>query len=116
MRVRLRICCDALGLPTPHDLKYVTEFRPGRMNQAGRLDGNVLTTGPASEAREFADASEAIRFWRSSNGVRPDGKPNRPLTAYCVEIEPATSDPDDPAALANVIARAASIRRHRGMS
>ena len=53
---------------------------------AGHL---VLTNDPA-EAMTFKDGAEAMQFWRQQSKSRPkrrDGKPNRPLTAYSVEIE-----------------------------
>jgi len=46
-----------------------------------------LTDDP-TKARRFADAAEAFVFYRRTSTVRPvrpDGKPNRPLTAYTIE-------------------------------
>lgn len=53
--------------------------------------GEVRTTRDREEAQRFPTMSEAIQAWRTQSTVRPlrgDGKPNRPLTAYTVEIEP----------------------------
>jgi hypothetical protein len=40
-------------------------------------------------ARRFRSPVEALDFWRQQSTVRPlrpDGKPNRPLTAYSIEV------------------------------
>lgn len=50
---------------------------------------SVLFTAARAQAKRFADKAEAMEAWRGVNQVeptRPDGKPNRPLTAYTVEI------------------------------
>jgi hypothetical protein len=49
-----------------------------------------MTTDPL-QAKMYADAKEATAEWRAVSHVRPvrpDGKPNRPLTAFTVEIRP----------------------------
>jgi hypothetical protein len=41
------------------------------------------------QAKRFADAGEALEFWRKPSAVkprRPDGEPNRPLTATTIEV------------------------------
>lgn len=51
--------------------------------------GTVVLTTDESEAMQFKSMSDAMEFWRQqskSKPTRPDGKPNRPLTAYSVEI------------------------------
>jgi hypothetical protein len=53
---------------------------------------SVVLTGRADEAKRFADKVEAFEAWRGINQVdpvRPDGKLNRPLSAYTVEITDA---------------------------
>lgn len=48
-------------------------------------------TGNRAEAITFTSYAEAMEFWRQPSTVkprRPDGKPNRPLTAYTVEVVP----------------------------
>jgi len=42
-----------------------------------------------AKALTFASPADAFEFWRRQSRtrpVRPDGKPNRPLTAFTVEI------------------------------
>lgn len=51
--------------------------------------GRVDTTHDLKEAKKFASRAEAITLWQMVSSVkptRPDGKANRPLTAYTIEI------------------------------
>lgn len=79
----LRIVSDALGLPTIHDGQYLVD--------ADIEDGmvaDIVSSPSLTQAKKFANPAEAIEYWRrqSSNPpLRPDGKPNRPLTAYTAE-------------------------------
>jgi hypothetical protein len=56
---------------------------------ANRGRGAIRTTEDRADAASFPDAAEAMRYWKRTSHVRPkrpDGKPNRPLTAYTIEI------------------------------
>lgn len=75
----------ATGVPNPDEGTYVVEYDPAAF--AGR--GDIRTTPDKDRARRFTDAGAAAEYWRQSAGIRPDGKPNRPLTAWTVEILPA---------------------------
>lgn len=58
--------------------------------------GSVVTTSNLDEAVRFADAGAALEFWQRQSTVRPvrpDGKPNRPLTSYHVEVAPLAEGP-----------------------
>ena len=76
---------------TPHD----REVPPGAYLKACDLEyaggtGLVSWTADRSQALAFATYREAFEAWRAvpeSRPVRPDGEPNRPLTAFTVEIE-----------------------------
>lgn len=49
----------------------------------------LLVTRLADEAMKFLDAQVALELWRTQSKVRPlrpDGQPNRPLTAFTIEI------------------------------
>ena len=49
--------------------------------------GRALFTRHLKEARKFATLTDAMEAWKTQSTVvplRPDGKPNRPLTAYTV--------------------------------
>jgi hypothetical protein len=53
--------------------------------------GDLVVTTRRGDAKEFPDAREAMVYWQTISEavpLRPDGKPNRPLTAYTVSIEP----------------------------
>lgn len=52
--------------------------------------GHVMLTDKPEEAKRFADAREALTFYRQQSKtvpMRPDGRPNRPLTAYSISVE-----------------------------
>lgn len=74
------------GVVTPDDGKYVVDYDPEpRLSSRGEWV-YLITTDDPSKARQFSSAADAMEYWRRSYGLRPDGKPNRPLTAYTVEI------------------------------
>lgn len=53
--------------------------------------GAAAWTRNPTEALRFPDQQAAFNTWRqvsTTHPVRPDGKPNRPLTCYSVSIEP----------------------------
>jgi hypothetical protein len=90
----LRIIALAIGGPTPLDGKYVVAYDP-----SGQLvSGLVVTDDPALAFR--APAATLLELWRSVDPLhptRPDGQPNRPLTAFSVQTMPAPGviGPDD---------------------
>jgi len=52
--------------------------------------GLITFTHDRNNAKRFKDQAAAFEFWRRQSRVkplRPDGKPNRPLTAYNVTFE-----------------------------
>jgi hypothetical protein len=52
--------------------------------------GYVTFTAALSKAMKFASKNDAFVFYLTKSKtvpLRPDGKPNRPLTAYLVTIE-----------------------------
>lgn len=53
--------------------------------------GDATLTSNVDEALRFESPVAALMFWRSQSETRPlrdDGQPNRPLTAFTVEIGP----------------------------
>jgi hypothetical protein len=65
---------------------WVSAYDPNA--QQGR--GYVETVNHISAARRFDDVTAAIEFWRQPSTVaplRPDGEPNRPLTAWSILLE-----------------------------
>lgn len=53
--------------------------------------GYLITSSAPEQALKFPSFLHAAAYWKmesKSVPLRPDGKPNRPLTAYSVTIEP----------------------------
>lgn len=66
--------------------KYLMVYDPDGAN--GR--GVILSTNDIGMAMQFPSVREALECWKQVSAVkplRPDGKPNRPLTAYTVTFE-----------------------------
>jgi hypothetical protein len=79
------------GEPSPYDGEYL-----GRMDFEDCEPGecNLETTPDPERALHFKDIIAAREMWVTvdpRNPVRLDGKPNRPLTAFSVTIEPLKS-------------------------
>jgi hypothetical protein len=54
--------------------------------------GDVVFTGNPREAMRFADLEAAVSAWKTQSRtrpLRPDGRPNRPLTALSITFDPA---------------------------
>jgi hypothetical protein len=71
--------------PTPHDGRFVVAWNPH--TRFG--DCEITTTDDLVDARRFTSAEEALREWKTVSNVepvRPDGKPNRPLSGLTVEF------------------------------
>lgn len=73
---------------TPFDGLYVKEYDPTWHLPDGCYDGGKLlcSVTPAT-AKCFDTPGEALMYYQQSYGTRPDGMPNRPLTAFTVEIK-----------------------------
>jgi hypothetical protein len=71
-----------------------TPFEVGHYVKVYQANGNygrgfLETTDDLDKAIHFADAHAALECWRAistTHPKRPDGKPNRPLTAFSVEL------------------------------
>jgi hypothetical protein len=53
--------------------------------------GLAVWTNEVGRAQVFPSAKEALECWRTQSvtkPLRPDGQPNRPLSAYTVSISP----------------------------
>ena len=71
----------------PESGRYLMDFdvavHPGH--------GSFPSTPSIRRAKHFANAGDATKFWQTQSLVVPlrtDGLPNRPLTAYTIEIVP----------------------------
>lgn len=58
--------------------------------------GSVVVTRDPAVAIRFAGPSEALNMWQSQSSTMPirpeDGKPNRPLTAFTIELRELPDD------------------------
>lgn len=86
-----------LGRETPFDGQWLTEYdptRPGTDPSTGEpMRAHLVTTPDKSQALRFDGWAEAHALWRKDTGhTRPDGEPDRPLTAFNICIEPADDD------------------------
>ena len=81
------------GERTPYDDQFVVAYDPergGGLISGRQLQFYLVTTPDVEHARVFDSMIEAGECWKQISRrqpVRPwDGKPNRPLTAFTVEI------------------------------
>jgi hypothetical protein len=73
------------------DVDYIPSSIRGQHLKAYTTTGCLFTTANINEAKKFADAAAASEFYLRQSTVlplRPDGRPNRPFTAYTVSVEP----------------------------
>lgn len=78
------------GQPHPFDKQYVVEYDPGPENMP---QGECLlrVTKNIDLAKRFPSRTSAHEEWRRIDPrkpIRADGRPNRPLTAWSVFIQP----------------------------
>lgn len=84
------VCLMRPGLESDLDGLYVAAYDPTFHPAGEDYDGGLLeVTDDPAKALQFEDAGEALRKWRQPYGIREDGEPNRPLTAWLIEIDKA---------------------------
>jgi len=84
--VLIRIVEPVWGGPSDLDGQWLKAYDPDARGGHGAIKG----TPHRKEALRFPDMSAAMKFWRQTSAVlpvRPDGQPNRPLTAFTIEVE-----------------------------
>lgn len=72
----------ANGASCPHAGEYLESF-----DFDGDEQGYGEFTPDLAKAKRFADVGELMEFWRTQSRTRPkrpDGRPNRPLTALTI--------------------------------
>ena len=74
------------GRPTTVDGQYLRycDF------DAAEGRGVIYGTADPHQALMFADVEDALAYWKQQSSLlplRPDGRPNRPLTSYTVSLE-----------------------------
>jgi len=78
------------GRPAPVG-QYLKSYDP----EAHDGQGAVVWTRDVTEARVFLTHREALLCWQwipRNRPRRPDGQPNRPLTAFTIEISPVAAE------------------------
>ena len=68
---------------------YVTRYEPFESKKGGQW---IWTDSRIEKAIHFPDVAKAHEFWTTAIGLRPDGKPDRPLTIYHVQITPVPEE------------------------
>lgn len=84
----IRAVMFANGTPCPH----AGQFLKGANFEAFNGQGHMTFTEDITQALKFSNVGAAMAFWATTSKGhprRPDGKPNRPLTALTIEIEDA---------------------------
>lgn len=84
MKHALKICGSALGNASEFDGQYVKTYDPH-----DGVHGRIEVTADLQHAMHYDDIAAAMTEWKRINKNhpwRPDGKPNRPLTAFTVEL------------------------------
>jgi hypothetical protein len=87
----IRILGRADGSPSPEAGRYVVSLDPDASGGRGHID----LTHDVGRARRFRGTEEAWEWWRRQSTVlplRPDGKPNRPGTAFTVMVQPVPKE------------------------
>jgi hypothetical protein len=83
--VRIRILALADGRQSPYAGRYLKSFDP----EAHHGRGDLVTTADYTRAWT-GTAEEAVRLWKAipkNAPRRPDGKANRPFTAFTIQME-----------------------------
>jgi hypothetical protein len=88
----------ASGRPSPFDGQYLKEYDPNRDGETPDGDlllAHIVTTPDIEEAMKFESMQEVHKIWTrvdDRDPIRPDGKPNRPLTAFTIQASPYQED------------------------
>jgi hypothetical protein len=86
MSAVIRAIGFANGTPCPHRGEWVKSFE----HDAHGGQGFAVFTDDIDDAMRFGTKAAALQFWSQQSTVqplRPDGKPNKPMTALTVMIE-----------------------------
>jgi hypothetical protein len=79
----IQLMFTAIGVASLHDGQYLIRFDPDPLPH-----GTLYTSPDEAQAMRFANVAAAVTYLKQAHGRRPDGKPNRPLTAWTVSINP----------------------------
>jgi len=87
------VCVDLSGWQDSHSSpapigQYLKSYDPNAHGGRGTAEWTV----DIAKAMVFPNPTALLRFWKQISKVqpiRPDGKPNRPLTAFSILVEPS---------------------------
>ena len=85
MAAIIRIVGLATSETTSADGMYVTEYTPDGNDGQGML----TLTPHRHAAKRYSSKADAMAQWMAvsrTHPTRPDGKPNRPMSAFSVEV------------------------------
>ena len=94
MSVTIKIVGLVGGGHTPVDGQYLVEYDPNRDGVdawGNAMLAHIVASPDREDALLFPSVLEAHQCWArvdERDPVRPDGKPNRPLTAFTIAVEP----------------------------
>lgn len=74
-----RILSFAAGGTCPYAGMYLAEYTPHKDNKG-------VFTYDLTKAKVYPDVAAFMADYRLSIGTRPDGKPDRPITAFDLEV------------------------------
>lgn len=78
------------GEPTEFDNQYLVEYDPTDTTyispRGEPMIARIVTTPDPNKAKIYSGLEEAFDELNQSFGVRADGRPNRPLTAFSVTV------------------------------
>lgn len=83
------VSSSSIGMVGLYVKSFFAEAHGGR--------GNLVATADPEEALRFPDLAAALRFYQRvpiNRPTRPDGEPNKPLTAFHIAVEPAPTRKD----------------------
>lgn len=92
MRYGIKILAHGATGPELEPAEWVVYSDPdGGDPEIDYPTGAIVSSDDPERAMAFASFDEAVLYWQRQSErtpLRPDGRPNRPLTAFTVEIEP----------------------------
>ena len=76
------------GDPTEYDGKFLVDYDPTPQTDEGGEFVHLIVADRRQDARQFDSMQAAMELYLapSTKGPRADGEPDRPLTAYSVEV------------------------------
>lgn len=88
----IKIIGLADGRPCPFDGQYLVAYDPDRLGVDPRgvgMAAHIVCSPDRGDAKEYPTAADALEDWQRVSQkwpLRYDDEPNRPLTAFSVEV------------------------------